>query len=77
MVPLSHALRGVTVPGSRRVPVKADHASVWFSGRLRGRQLPRGRYRLLVTVRNESGRSATRRVGFRVIGQQHPGPGYD
>ncbi len=65
-------LRGTFEVRSR--PLADYHA---FSGRLRNRALRPGRYQLLATARNVSGRSTTRRHAFRILGRQHPGPGFD
>jgi len=68
--------RWVRVPGHFTVRVSTVTEHLTFSGRVGGRTLPRGRYRLYATARNESGTS-TRRRGFRIVRPRRPGPGFD
>jgi hypothetical protein len=60
--------RYVTVKGSASRVAAAGSNSVRFSGRLRGRRLRPGRYRLVARATDAGGiRSATRRAAFRIV----------
>ena len=59
--------------GTLRRNAKAGRNSIRFAGRVRGKLLQRGRYRVVVTVRDAAGnRSAPRRTRFRVPRQRRP-----
>jgi hypothetical protein len=66
--------RWARLPGALSERSRASVDFVRFSGWLRNRQLRRGRYQLLATAHNESGRSATRRMTFWIIGRYSPEP---
>jgi hypothetical protein len=62
-------IRYVVLAGSFAATGKAGANSLVFTGRLRGRALRAGRYRLVVTATDAAGnRSAPRRVAFRSAG---------
>lgn len=70
----TRALRGrrvcaryVTVRGSFTVDATSGYNSLRFSGRLSGRRLALGRYRLYAAPRNATGAGATLRQSFRII----------
>lgn len=62
----SRRARFVRLPGGFRRKATAGRNSFRFSGRLRGRKLKQGRYRLLATPRGVGEAGRTRSIGFRV-----------
>jgi hypothetical protein len=62
-------VRWVTVPGAVERELVAGRAELPFAGRLAGRALAAGSYRMTLTATDAAGnRSATTRVAFRVTG---------
>jgi hypothetical protein len=59
--------RFVRVPGALRRRARSGANRTAFSGRIGGRRLRPGRYRLAALAANASGTSATRRARFRVV----------
>jgi hypothetical protein len=59
--------RFVRMPGARRHAARKGANRTAFSGRIGGRRLGAGRYRLAALAANAAGTSATRRAGFRVL----------
>jgi hypothetical protein len=53
--------------GGTRRPASGAFNRIAFSGRIRGRALPAGRYRAAFAATNSAGTSALRALSFRIV----------